>query len=262
MVAAALVEHLDLRAGEGLLDHRLQLCEIGSHRAPKLLVRRAASCGLEHLVDQAVLDARAALPLTGGDLGPIDRLPAGEADGVGLALAEKPSIGSSTCRSGMAPAARSSKIELTVSFASFLLVPITPLGPRLIQPDGVHALHLFAGLWVAGAPVVVRDRSGALVERATPRGHALVADRAENQAAFDLLALPGIDRAHATVLFAQLVPAYDDRFDLPVTANLDRGGEEAQDDPLRLARRLALGVVGEESSRFSRELVGVLADSR
>ena len=32
------------------------------------------------------------------------------------------------------PAASSSRIRATVSAASFLLVPITPDGPRLIQP--------------------------------------------------------------------------------------------------------------------------------
>ena len=36
---------------------------------------------------------------------------------------------------GSSPAAASARISAAVSLASFLLVPMMPLGPRLIQPE-------------------------------------------------------------------------------------------------------------------------------
>ena len=67
----------------------------------------------------------------------VDRLPARVGDVVGLALGDQRL---DRCRVRIrrvlaaGRARRSSRIISTVSWASFLLVPITPVGPRLIQP--------------------------------------------------------------------------------------------------------------------------------
>ena len=67
----------------------------------------------------------------------VDRLPAVELDEVDAALGRAASarrVGLEPSRSGSFPAAASSSSVSIVSWASFLFVPMTPLGPRLIQP--------------------------------------------------------------------------------------------------------------------------------
>ena len=158
VVGAALVDHLDLGARQRLGDQPLDLGEVGGH---VLAGDRGRARGLDHLVDAAELDARAALRLAGALLGGVDRLPAGEGDRVGLALGEQLLDRDWSTRlagSGTRPASRSSKIESTVSWASFLLVPITPLGPRLIQPTAYWPGDLLAGLGVEHAAALVGDR--------------------------------------------------------------------------------------------------------
>ena len=73
--------------------------------------------------------------LPGRDLGAVDRLPADIGDVVGRALGQDLlDRRLDRVALGNAPAARSSKRLTIVSCASFLLVPMTPEGPRLIQP--------------------------------------------------------------------------------------------------------------------------------
>ena len=67
-------------------------------------------------------------------LGEVDRLPARVQDGLDAALLEQRLERALAARGGSRPARASSSSSSTVSVASFLFVPITPLGPRLIQP--------------------------------------------------------------------------------------------------------------------------------
>ena len=92
--------------------------------------------GAEHLLDPDELDPRAAVGLAAADLGLVDRLPVLEADEADAALGEEvldgAGVGALGVEQGLAPTSASRCC--TVSRASFLLVPITPEGPRLIQP--------------------------------------------------------------------------------------------------------------------------------
>ena len=113
--------------------------------------------GLEQLLEAAELHARAALRLAGGPLGAVDRLPAGVGHVVRPALGEQllERVAVRIRGLGRRPASRSSSSTSTVSWASRLLVPMIPVGPRLIQP-----VTYSPG---SGAPVVVtraRARSG------------------------------------------------------------------------------------------------------
>ena len=103
---------------------------------PRLVGCGAEAAGLAQLGQRHELHARPALGLAGALLGVVDRLPALPGDGVGRALASQAAIASASGSAGApsVPASASSTIRATVSAASFLLVPITPDGPRLIQP--------------------------------------------------------------------------------------------------------------------------------
>ena len=93
--------------------------------------------GVEHLLDPDELDPRAAVGLAAADLGLVDRLPVLEADVADAALGEQLlDRGGLRVRRARAASADSTSASrcVTVSSASFLLVPITPEGPRLIQP--------------------------------------------------------------------------------------------------------------------------------
>ena len=87
-------------------------------------------------------------------------------------------------------ARRSSSSSSTVSVASFLFVPMTPLGPRLIQPatytPGPRTRPPSFGIVAA-----------ALVERDAGERDAAVADAAEDEPARERLALVGRRRAAA-----------------------------------------------------------------
>ena len=99
----------------------------------------AFGCGdAEHLLDPRELHARPAGGLAERALVAIDRGPALVGDELGLALAQQPldrgGVGRGRACSGPLVGPASAKIASTVSWASFLFVPITPEGPRLIQP--------------------------------------------------------------------------------------------------------------------------------
>ena len=74
--------------------------------------------------------------LAAADLGLVDRLPVLEGDEADAALGEQRSIASGAGLAGSSRVCDSTSASRcrTVSRASFLLVPITPEGPRLIQP--------------------------------------------------------------------------------------------------------------------------------
>ena len=93
----------------------------------------------------------------------VDRLPAGVGDELGLARAQQRldggGIGVAAVPARAAPEApapllgraRSASIASTVSCASFLFVPITPEGPRLIQPTTYSPASGRAGVGVEDA---------------------------------------------------------------------------------------------------------------
>ena len=112
--------------------------------------RVAAASRLEHLVDADELDPRATERLAALLLGAVDRLPARVGDVLRNALRE-PALhrGGIGRLARKPPASRSASRLSTVSWASFLFVPMTPEGPRLIQPTAY---------W----PVTCRPLSGSL----------------------------------------------------------------------------------------------------
>ena len=97
-------------------------------------------------------------------------------------------------RAGLTPRSageRRRSIASTVSWASFLFVPITPEGPRLIQPTTYSPGSGVAGRGVEHAAPVVGDHAAALVEGNAGQRDAAVADRAEDETRRDRLALLG-----------------------------------------------------------------------
>ena len=89
------------------------------------------------------------------------------------------------------PASPSATIFATVSAASFLFVPMTPDGPRLIQPERRTRRGAGGAVLLAHAPALVADQAAPLVERDVVDRLAAVADRAQDDAALDLLLLAG-----------------------------------------------------------------------
>ena len=94
---------------------------------------------------------------------------------------------------------------------------------------------------VEHAAALVEDQAALLVEGDALDRDAGVADRAQDQAALELFALAGVLGPQRAALLDQLVAADDDLLDLAVALDLDRRGEEAQDDPLLLALRRRAG---------------------
>ena len=103
-----------------------------------------------------------------------------------------------------------------VSCESFLLVPITPDGPRLIQPTtNIVATAVDPAVAVGNGPAL-------LVERQPGRGYAAIADRADHQLHGHLLALAGVLGRHpAAVVGDQLVVAEHDLLDPLLAGDLD-----------------------------------------
>ena len=109
----------------------------GAPARPGRLAGDLLAEGVEHLLDPDELDPRAAVGLAAADLGLVDRLPVLEADEADAALGEqrpRPRPGPGSAGSSSVCDSTSASRCWTVSSASFLLVPITPEGPRLIQP--------------------------------------------------------------------------------------------------------------------------------
>ena len=188
--------------------------------------------GVEQLLEARELDARAPVRLAEALLVAVDarpsprsrRAPAGARGRTPRAPRRRSARGRAA-----RPAARSSSSRSTVSLASFLLVPITPLGPRLAQPTTY-------------SPRRTRPPSLAISPRAASNGHvgerrAAVADRAEHGARRDLDPLVGRDAraARRPAPASSSLRASDDRLDVPVAADLDGREQEAQHDAPRRA---------------------------
>ena len=133
-------------------------------------------------------------------------------------------------RPGRRPACRRCPAE------SFLLLPITPDGPRLIQPT-TYSLRL-----PSIRPSVCGMVPGPLVERQPGRRHTAVADGADHQLRGQFLARAGVlGDQRPLVVGHQLVAAEHDRRDPAVALDLDRRRAEPEHDaalgPSRLRAR-------------------------
>ena len=136
---------------------------------------------VDHLARAHELHARAALRLAEAGLVRVDRAPALPGDELRALLREEllaALAGSASSGVLSLPASRSSRIRATVSVASFLLVPMTPDGPRLTQPT-TYSPTSCSPLVAEHAPAEVGDQAAALVERDAGQRRAAVADRAD-----------------------------------------------------------------------------------
>ena len=178
----------------------------------------------------------------------VDRLPAVVGDELGLALAQQaldtpPGAGAGGCSAvdgRRCREARSASIASTVSWASFLFVPITPEGPRLIQPTTYSPGERLAAVGVEHAPALVGDHRRALVEGDARQRDAAVADRAKHEPGGDPSRARSVgSRAQRAARRAdELVADELDGAEAAVRVRLERGGreQEAQHDPLAAAR--------------------------
>ena len=154
-------------------------------------------------------------------------------------------------------------IFATVSAASFLLVPITPLGPRLIQPTTYSPREREPV--VAHAAAIVADQAAALVERHVVDGTAAVADRAQHEPAFDLLQLTPVATARRPPVASGSIRLRTTRTPrhrtvLAVTQQRDGRAQEAQADAMAVPRRLAVGVLAQQLDVAPRGGVGLLLE--
>src|SRR5215218_2189441 len=237
VAGAGFVDHLDRGARQGGLDHPLQLGEVGGH----CLAGEALAEGLEHLLDPDELDPGPAVRLAAAHLGRVDRLPVPEADVAGAALAQQVLDGDGV---GILGADQRPGLDIGEQVLDglqrvFLVGPDHAGGAALDPAGGVVADLVPGVVRVEDAAAFVEDQAAPLVEGHPLDGDAGVADRAQDQAALELFALAGVLGAQGAAFLDQLVATDDDRFDLAVALDLDRGGEEAEDDPLFLALRLA-----------------------
>src|SRR3954447_11473999 len=180
--------------------------------------------------------------LAAADLGLVDRLPVLEADVADSALAQQIL---DRARLGLLRAQQLPGLDVLQEVSHrlqriFLVGPDHARGAALDPAGGVVPGLVARVVGVEDATALVEDQAAPLVE-----GHALdrdagVADRAQDQPTVELFALAGVLGPQRTAFLDQLVAADHDRFDLAVALDLDRGGEEAKDDPLLLALRLAL----------------------
>src|SRR5436190_545423 len=153
---------------------------------------------LHHLLDAHELYARAAQRLAALPLGEVDRLPALIGDEVGGAFGEQ--VGdrrpiSGQLRGGDAPGLRVGD-QVVDRLLRVLLVGADHARRAAFDPaDGVVAREVVARGGVDDPPALVRDYAAALVERNPFEPDALVADRAQDEPAFDRLALPRVASA-------------------------------------------------------------------
>jgi hypothetical protein len=116
-----------------------------------------------------------------------------------------------------------------------LFVPMTPVGPRLIQPRSTRRPH---------AAALVRDRAAAIVEWDAGQLDAAIADAAKDEAALERLRDVGRDGSFVLV---EDVADELDPLDSVVAEDRDRRLEELEDDAPRLSLRLARGKLVEDS---------------
>ena len=149
-------------------QHLLDLTELH----PGALARFATAFLFEH-VDQlpVVIADEVGAPLPQQ---PLEHRPSGD-----VMVVEGPGCGSP-------PAATS-----TVSWESGLLVPMMPVGPRLIQPTTYSAGTGSPVVGIDDPPTLVGDDSAGGVEREPEHRHALVTDRPEHQVGVHHLGVAG-----------------------------------------------------------------------
>ena len=198
---------------------------------------------LEHLLDPDELDPGAAVGLAAADLGLVDRLPVLEADVADAALGEQLL---DRGRLGVLGVEQGLRLDVGEQVGDGLqrvfLVGADHAGGAALDPAGRVVADLVAGVvGVEHAAALVEDQAALLVEGDALDRDAGVADRAQHQAALELFALAGVLGPQRAALLDQLVAADDDLLDLAVALDLDRRGEEAEDDPLLLALGRALG---------------------
>src|SRR5581483_10905701 len=186
----------------------------------------------------------------------VDRLPAGVLDEVDAALAQE-------------------LLERLVRLAreharlGVCKQPLDRLGRALLvrADDAARTALDPAGDVDAGpaddAAAVVRDRAPALVERQARQRHAVVADRAEDEARrnqLDLVGRHGADRA----ALARLEPVPDDldRLDPPLAEDLHGRDAEAEPHRLRPPRRLSRRELAQDLEVAPRRLAPVLERRR
>ena len=150
-------------------------------------------------------------------------------------------------RAARRPARASASSRSTVSVASFLFVPITPLGPRLIQPGAVGPARRRR----RGPP-----RSGSsplrVVEGHAGQRDALVADAAEDETGRDHLALAGRARDERPPSSTSSLRTTSTASTRPSPTERDRRGEEAQARSAAACRLAAAARTRCSSSTFRR----------
>ena len=214
--------------------------------------------GLDQLVHAAELDPRAAVRLAGLDLGRVDRLPALEGDVVGLALVEQGLDRASVAGElglGDLPGLEVRE-ELVDGLLGVLLVGPDHAGGAPLDPaDRVEARDLLAIAVVDAARLVV-DQAAALVEGDALDRDPLVADRAQDQAALDRLALAGVDGTDPAGLVPLELVASRPRSARPCPSPWISTGERRKRITIRLG--LPSGSRWEKSVKMStlRRLVG------
>src|SRR3954447_11812158 len=130
--------------------------------------------------------------------------------------------------------------------------------PALDPTDDVLARDLLA-VGAEYPAALVADHAAVVVEGKALERAAPVADRAEHEAALELLALAGIDGADAPrLVLLKLIAADHDLLDLAVALYLDGRAQEAQHDAAALALGLALGELGEDVDVLARCHVGLV----
>ena len=174
---------------------------------PHKAVRSAAASGCghrsaeggQHVIDRGELQARPAARLTVREFQRVEAPPVGVGDEERLACLHQRRAASASGCAGVkcAPCATSSSIAATVSTESGLLVPMTPLGPRLIQPDAYSPVTTRPRVGIEHAPLLVQDHAPALVERHAGQRDAPVPHRAKHQADIEILVLAGGPRIEA-----------------------------------------------------------------
>ena len=162
-------------------------------------------------------------------------------DRLHVALGEQLVEGPVGRRRGHGPARASSSRSSMVSTASFLFVPMTPVGPRLIHPATYSPLDRLA-LLVEDTARRVRDRPALLVERHARKGRAAVADAPEHDPARDHLVLVGRNRPHAPGAVGLEAVAHDlDALHLVLAKDRDRRDAKSEPHAAQLPLRHAPG---------------------
>ena len=190
------------------------------------------------------------VPVAEFDLGGVDAVPVRHLQRRDPPLGQQRSSSASECWGLIAPSAMSVSSECTVSTASDLFVPITPVGPRLIQPVAYSSV---GELPIADDPALrVGHPSGGVVEGHALQPHPPIAHGPDDQ-------LRRVGLAQSVSLDETLSvqgSAFDlDRLDSLGTVNADGSSPEVQEDSPIGAGPLPSGEVLEHLEVASGHLV-------